>query len=134
MVLPSKIEESYASECLLGFGKVYICERAWQTCTLNKSSKIHGLANLIGDLPLEYIKGVFSEILSTMSYSVNHRYIYIAGFINVWIYLSKYIPEFNQMSTNQKLSLIFFPSNFGGLPTLPYIRMLAKGDSDIVCC
>jgi hypothetical protein len=31
-----KIEESHASECLLGFGKVYICERAWQTCTLKK--------------------------------------------------------------------------------------------------
>ena len=72
-----KIEESYTSQSLLGFGKIYLLGRCWQSATLKKGCKIHGLANLMGDLPLEYIKGVYSEAVSTMSYSCNHRYIYI---------------------------------------------------------
>jgi hypothetical protein len=67
-----KTEESYTSQSLFGFGKIYLVDRAWQTATLKKGCKIHGTTNLMGDLPLEYIKAVYSEAISTMSYSVNN--------------------------------------------------------------
>jgi hypothetical protein len=126
-----KIEESYTSESLLGFGKIYLVDQVWQTATIKKGCKIHGLANLLGDLPLEYIKGVYSEAMSTMSYSVNHRYLYILAIVNTLRYLALYDPMFFEMTRIEKIAWFLFPTNFGGSPVLPYIRCLSKGDSDL---
>jgi len=85
----------------------------------------------MGDLPLEYIKGVYSETISTMSYSVNHRFLYLMAVINTLRYLHNYDPKFFDLTPDQQLCWFLFPSNFGGSPVLPYIRCLAKGDSDL---
>lgn len=129
-----KLQETYKSTELLGFGKVYTSEGVFFSQTLKKGAKLHGLANLMGDYPLEYIKGVFSEGVSTMAYSVNHRYIYILVIIRYLWYLNKYYPDFKNLTEQQKILTTLFPSNFGGFPILPYLRFLYKGDSDLETC
>lgn len=82
-----KLQETYSSSELLGFGKIYIYDSAFCSNLLKKVAKIHGFANLIGDLPLEYLKGCMSEVLSTMSYGPNHRSIYFIGIVVFLTYL-----------------------------------------------
>lgn len=126
-----KLQETYCSSQLLGFGKVYIYDSAFCTNTLKKVAKIHGFANLMGDLPLEYLKGCMSEVLSTMSYSANHRIIYRIGIVIFLTYLIEYDERVIKMSDKEIMLCLLWPANFGGLPILPYIRCLYKGDSDL---
>lgn len=74
-----------------------------------------------------------SETISTCSYSVNHRFIYATGLVIVQFYLRKYVcKEFNSLTPDQRLLLLLFPGCLGGIPVLPYLRCLTKGDSDLV--
>lgn len=127
-----KLEESYYSLSMLGFSKMYMVDKHWYSTTLKKGAKLHGLANLLGDLPLEYLKGIMSETVSCCSYSTNHRYIFLVGLINFGRCLYKYVQsQLSDLTDDQLAFLFLFPSCFGGLPVLPYIRCLAKGDSDL---
>ena len=126
-----KLSETYTSTFHLGFGKIYLTKGYFNSNTLKKVAKIHGLANLMGDYPLEYIKGVQAEIQSVMSVSVNHRLLYYISIIRIQMYLTKFNPAYLKLTLMQKLTLLLWPSNFGGLPILPYLRCLYKGDSDL---
>lgn len=129
-----KIQETYFSTNYLGFGKIYVHDGHFCSNTLKKGAKLHGLANLMGDYPLEYLKGVMSETLSTMSYSVGHRFIYLVGLINYQFHLSNYLPEYDKLDLTSAICLLNYPANFGGLPMIPYLRCLYKGESDVETC
>ncbi|QPB73986.1 RdRp [megalopteran chu-related virus 119] len=129
-----KLQETYFSSELLGFGKVYTFDGHFCSQTIKKSLRITGLANLMGDYPLEYIKGVFSEGVSAMAYGCNHRFIYILMVIIAFRYLWDFNPRFQNMTLFQRLCIFLIPNNFGGLPVLPYLRCLYKGDSDLETC
>ena len=45
--------------------------------------------------------------------------------------MSLYDKEYFQLTRDQQIAWFLFPTNFGGGPVLPYIRCLAKGDSDL---
>lgn len=126
-----KLQETYFSSEYLGFGKMYIYQGHFLSMTLKKGQKLHGMANLIGDLPLEYLKGVQSEVISTASYSCSHRQLYIVGLIRTQMYLSNYNSQFIHLDEFRKVALLLFPSGFGGFPILPYLRCLYKGESDL---
>lgn len=126
-----KLQDTYYSSEYIGFGKIYLYRGAFCSNILKKGAKLHGMANLTGDYPMEYLKGVMSECLSTMSYGCNHRNIYLLGLVRYQMYLCEYDDTFIKLSPLSKLSILLFPSSFGGLPMLPYIRCLYKGESDV---
>lgn len=125
-----KIQETYFTTALLGLGKVYLFDGVFFSNVIKKGCKMHGMANLLGDYPLEYLKGSMSEMLFTTSYSTNHRFLYISG-IMMFLTLD-YCPGISKAYNDDDfLVLLMYPSNFGGLPILPYSRCLYKGDSDL---
>lgn len=119
-----KLEETYYSEGLIGFGKVYLYNNSWMSSNLKKGSKIHGLANLTGNFPSEFIKGSFLEGLSTAGASVNHRIPYLLSSFHCIKYIVREITQnlkfYEKLTEDDYLLILLFPHEVGGFPVLPY--------------
>ncbi|APG78798.1 RNA-dependent RNA polymerase [Hubei myriapoda virus 8] len=127
--LKVKISETYSSEKLIAFGKIYQCNRAWMPSILKRGAKIHGFGNTIIPFQDQRIASCYSNSHSSCGVGTVHNLLWLcAGFWHLWFWEKRQGKY--KLTKDELVIMLMWPSVLGGQPVIPLYHFYVRGESD----
>nr|WPV62259.1 MAG: RNA-dependent RNA polymerase [Wufeng shrew chuvirus 2] len=127
-----KITESYASEHILCYSKIFFFKGIQLPSALRKIQKTYGSTNAFLPILDDYVGCSFSNAHSTCYTTVVHYIPYIVSLFWSAYYL-KGFNLYSGLTKDQFVAMTLTPSVVGGLPIIYLHNFFVRGESDLLC-